>query len=161
VSSGFALVMGLCGLLIISDPAVRADPLLGLSPLAAPVAGAAVGYFVADLLVMLRGAVAARRAPPAALVAHHLVFAGAGLAYLARGTRAGDYVAARFMMMELTTPLVHLGWYMGKVGARGTVAHVACGALLCAAFFVFRIMSIPAMVDAIRCGADFWAFILA
>eukprot|EP00445_Apocalathium_hangoei_P026724 CAMPEP_0203920128 /NCGR_PEP_ID=MMETSP0359-20131031/60472_1 /ASSEMBLY_ACC=CAM_ASM_000338 /TAXON_ID=268821 /ORGANISM="Scrippsiella Hangoei, Strain SHTV-5" /LENGTH=242 /DNA_ID=CAMNT_0050847567 /DNA_START=9 /DNA_END=737 /DNA_ORIENTATION=- len=132
---------------LLFQDALRADLINGKWPLLHSVmAPLSIGYFVVDLTLMM-----VRKPSPnaddkdwLASVVHHTVMLLAIGAYLWVGR--GDFVVASFMVWELSTPFVHLRWYLVRRGWKASCLYLFNGVALVVTFFLARICNLPFVI---------------
>ena len=102
------------------------------------------GYLVQDIFVLLlemwlhRGA----KRLDKTLMTHHVGIGGALLVlhyYIARGREAGIYVIVMFLLMNSSTPILNVRWYLRNFTPQMRKSILAADAAFLAGFFLARI----------------------
>lgn len=132
VSAVHLLVQIPVGILVLLDPRLAADPVLGVSETSMAMVVISSGYFSYELAtVVLRyedeGAQFLVHALCCLFVYGYAVFFG-----------TLHWFGAAFLMWELSTPFVHIRWWLSATGRGDSTLYVANGLTMMAVFFLCR-----------------------
>ncbi|GIL84488.1 hypothetical protein Vretifemale_13150 [Volvox reticuliferus] len=122
------------GLLLLLDSQFRKDRVYANSSLSYAVCYLSAGYFLHDLFMCaLRFSLEGPLYTIHALSSHMAYTFGAVTGFL-------HYYAPVFLMWEVSTPCVHLRWFMYKAGLANSVWYLVNGLMMIVAFFACRIL---------------------
>lgn len=122
------------GLILLLDPHCYNDRITGTTPLSRTTMLISAGFFGHDLIMCLK-----RFASEGPLYTFHAAVCHAAYTF-AIHTGFLHYHGAAFLMWELSTPFVHLRWFMHKMKLDHTQGYLVNGFLMIAAFFFARIV---------------------
>lgn len=117
---------------VLLDSGLRADRLYATRPTSQLVMCISAGYFLYDLAVCL-----IRYNQEGPLFLLHAIVCFFVFTYGAI-THTMHYHGAVYLMWEISTPFVHLRWYLYKVGLANTKLYVYNGVTMILAFFLCR-----------------------
>lgn len=112
------------------------NALVGDARGAVPMLAVGFGYFLTDLVFTLPDL----RAHPVEVVHHAMTFGVVLAAILDRSLRA---LTAVFYVVELSTPLFNVCWFLQKAGRQHTLVYQLTLAVFVALFLVTRLMWLP------------------
>lgn len=130
-------------------PDDSANPTIkGRSEFANTITAIECGYLLQDTIVLLLpqarldGVKGGGGTLDKTLLTHHIGIGGALLIlqyYIARGRERGIYIIAQYLLMNASTPVLCLRWYLRNFRPKWTGARLAADVAFVAAFFVARI----------------------
>lgn len=132
VSTVFNSIQVPVALAVLAQPEVRSDTIYGHSSLSVGMCIIAAGYFLYDLVVVL---LRFEREGGAFLVhACCCLFAYMYATYSYFLT----FYGAAFLLWEISTPFVHMRWFLLKSGREASTAYLVNGLTMAATFFACR-----------------------
>lgn len=110
------------------------------------------GYLLQDTFVLLHEARLHGRAKrlDKTLMTHHVGIGTALLVlhyYIARGREAGIYVIVMFLLMNSSTPILNLRWYLRNFATRRRKSILVADAAFVISFFMARIWLVSKILD--------------
>eukprot|EP01138_Halocafeteria_seosinensis_P010845 gb/GECG01011077.1/.p1 GENE.gb/GECG01011077.1/~~gb/GECG01011077.1/.p1 ORF type:complete len:390 (+),score=28.29 gb/GECG01011077.1/:1-1170(+) len=83
------------------------------------------------------------------MLAHHVISIGTIFGCTCSTPSTGVMIVSTFYVFEITTPFLHVRWFLWKLGRSTTKLYVLNGLLLIAMFFVFRVLLATVLITSV------------